>query len=95
MRLHNTKLIRFTIENYRNIFLSSSYQVSPSDSGVVLQSNNGEEGYIIQGNRDELMSFFLTLIGGVGYEAIWETIPNNIDDKESFIAELWQRGIIL
>lgn len=94
--ISGTKLLVFTEDNYSRHFLSSQFEVVVLNEGYIYVVNRlTDEAFQIPGTEAEFRQFFGGLLSGKTFEELLMAVPQSIDDKEAFLAELWQKGVIL
>jgi hypothetical protein len=91
----NTQFIRFDSQNYTLLYLSNQYIVSMLDIGIGLLSKFNGDNLLIPGEGPPLFAVFKRLLHGIRYRELLAILPTTIKDKEAFVAELWQNGVIL
>ena len=90
-----TQFIRFSELNYRLLFLSSSCIVRRLDTGVVIENHLSGDSHFLPNAGYDLFGAFERLLHGISYEDLLALLSSRVEDAESFIAELWQKGVIL
>lgn len=91
----NKKLLLFHKNNYQLHYLSSRYHIRIVDTGVCLIDQASDDAIHITGSGTDLFEFFGALLNGKSYTELLLMIPSCVEDKEGFLAELWQKGVIL
>lgn len=93
--LRNSQLISFNSRNYELLYLNSDYLIIPMENGIGLKSHVSDLKYMIPVSCTSLLPVFELLLHGLSYENLLSALPAEIENREEFVADLWQRGILL
>lgn len=92
----NHQLVLYTRDNYQKIYTSNEYifYKRKNTIGLICSSGNHPNYYL----PDESGMIFETLVRlkeGVCYWELMKMLSPFVDDPETFVAELWQKGALL
>ncbi len=92
----NHQLIPYSLENYKKLYTSNEYIFYNKDKSIGLISSSGNyPNYFLHDETGALFQILEKMKTGLYYAELKELLSSCVDDPDSVIAELWQKGAII